>query len=81
MNPPCKRCLLAEIGNAELYATVRRRIEQMPDEERADEALYHTRLESCKRCEMLHEGICGACGCFAELRAARYKMHCPNENW
>lgn len=81
MNPPCKRCLLAEIGKEELYETVRRRIAQMPEEERAEEALYQARLEKCKRCEMLREGICGACGCFAELRAARNRMHCPNEKW
>ena len=78
--PVCRRCLLAEIDADGLYQTVRRRIANMSEDERADDALYHGRLEHCVRCEMLHEGVCGACGCFAELRAAKAAMHCPHEH-
>lgn len=80
MNPPiCKRCLLSEIDPQGLYETVRRRIAQMPDDEKADERTYRARLECCTRCEMLQAGICGLCGCYAELRAAKIALHCPHE--
>lgn len=78
--PPCKRCLLAETDADGLYETVRRRIAQMPDADKVPDTVYRMRLECCTQCDMLSDGICTMCGCFAELRAAKVIMHCPHEH-
>lgn len=79
MNPPvCKRCLLSETDPDGLYAAVQRRIAQMPEELRADAAEYSRRLDCCRACDSLANGLCRLCGCFAELRAAKAGKHCPH---
>ena len=35
----------------------------------------------CKECKYLNEGLCGACGCFVELRAVIAVNRCPYEKW
>ena len=47
-----------------LYAYIAR----LEPEIKADEAVYEERLGICKGCDYLKEGLCGACGCFVELR-------------
>lgn len=75
---PCIRCLLAEIPDeAALAAAIRERIAGLPEGERAPERERQRRLGACKECEKLNRGICGACGCYVELRAARIRMGCP----
>ena len=76
--PPCKRCLLAAIDPEGLAAAVARRIALLPDDIRTDEAEYARRLRACTSCDMLTDGVCGACGCYAELRAAKRDLHCPH---
>ena len=43
--------------------------------------LYEDRLAVCKECNYLNEGMCGACGCFVELRAVIRNNVCPYEKW
>ena len=62
--PVCKRCLLADIDVDGLYKKVSELIELMPEDVKADEKLYNSRLEIC--------------GCFVELRAAARKNYCPS---
>ena len=38
-------------------------------------------LAVCKECKYLNEGLCGACGCFVELRAVIAVNRCPYEKW
>ena len=78
MMPVCKRCLLADMDASGVYATILRRIEQMPEGQRADAETYRQRLECCRGCDALVNGLCGICGCFIELRAAKAEMHCPH---
>ena len=42
---------------------------------------YEERLTSCKQCELLNAGTCGACGCYVELRATARAGHCPHKKW
>ena len=35
----------------------------------------------CKNCDLLLSGMCRACGCFVELRAAIAANRCPYEKW
>ena len=69
--------MLQEIDPEGIYKNIRHLMEQMPDELRTDEALYQKRLAACAVCEQLHDGVCGLCGCFVELRAAKRLLSCP----
>ena len=42
----CKRCLLSRMS-AEAFQNIKENIELIPDEKKADEALYKKRLEIC----------------------------------
>ena len=75
--PPCKRCLLAQIDPQGVAESVRRRIAALPEEEKTDPAEYQQRLAHCTACDMLTDGLCGICGCYVELRAAKSALHCP----
>ncbi len=48
---------------------------------KVSQPIYEKRLQSCKECELLLDGMCRACGCFVELRAAVYKNSCPYDKW
>ena len=75
----CKRCLLEKAGEADLAAIAAERISLIPDEEKSSEELYRSRLDTCLACDELNAGICGRCGCFVEIRAARKHSSCPSE--
>ncbi len=72
---PC-RCLLEE-GQPDLAKTVAEYVASLPDDVRADEAAYRTRLAACLQCGSLRDGTCSLCGCFAEARAAKAAQRCP----
>lgn len=72
---PC-RCLLDEAA-PDLARTVREYVESLPEETRAEEALYRARLRVCEACDALRSGTCGLCGCYVEARAAKRAQNCP----
>ena len=74
----CKRCLLRESAENDTYENIRTRIDKLPDNEKADDALYQQRLDACRDCDHLISGICMKCGCYVEFRAAFKSMKCPN---
>ena len=76
--PICMRCLLLEIDPEGLYKKVSELIEAMPEDVKTNADEYSRRLDICRRCECLENGICRECGCFVELRAAAKKNYCPN---
>lgn len=77
MTRPC-RCLIGEMPDeAALAQILRERIETIPEEERAPEEEYASRLARCRACEHLQRGTCARCGCYVEIRAARKKQRCP----
>lgn len=75
---PCTRCLLEEAGNRSMAELIAQRIAVIPEEKRANGALYKKRLDICLSCESLSAGICIKCGCYVELRAARADGYCPH---
>lgn len=78
----CKRCLIREMaGQEKVYETVQRYIEDLEPESRTDRAEYERRLKICKECERLLSGMCKACGCYVELRAATVSQECPYACW
>lgn len=56
-------------------------IEHLDEDIKADKALYEQRLSVCKSCDYLQEGMCRACGCFVELRAAIASNVCSYNKW
>lgn len=78
----CRKCLTRELnGQEEIYRTIREYIDNLDPDTRADRELYEERLEVCKGCEMLLQGMCRSCGCYVELRAAMGKNVCPKKKW
>lgn len=75
----CKRCLLKEISDA-AYENISECISLIPDDKKAEDELYKKRLEICKSCDCLINGMCNKCGCFVELRAAYSHTRCPHED-
>ncbi len=77
--PFCRRCLLEEYDPEGALKTIREMIAAMPEEQRIGEDEYRRRLSFCRECGELNAGVCGQCGCYAELRAAKKKQRCPHE--
>lgn len=73
----CRKCLLEEMDEKEIYVDLQRYIRQIPQEERTGEAEYRARLQKCRECEQLLSGMCRICGCYVELRAAVRIRSCP----
>ncbi len=79
VKPPCRRCLLEDLPAGSVLAeNIRDLISQLPPECRAPAEMERKRLDACRRCENLSEGMCKLCGCYVELRAARIKQSCPD---
>ena len=77
---PCRRCLMQEAGEQELYEIICQRIAALPPAQKADPEQYAIRLSLCHECEELISGTCRKCGCYVELRAAKKTACCPHEH-
>ncbi len=78
----CRRCLTEELADSEeIFRSLRAYIENLDVDIRTPEDAYRARLELCKRCDMLLQGMCRKCGCYVELRAAVRGNACPDELW
>ena len=78
----CKRCLTREMAGQELvFQNMREYIENLDIDVKANDVLYESRLDVCKECDLLLQGMCRTCGCYVELRAAVAKHTCPNRKW
>jgi len=78
----CRRCLLSESQQGEaLYHSIIEYIEAIPHDYKTPQNEYHRRLEICKSCNQLTNGMCALCGCFVEARAAKVNQHCVKNDW
>lgn len=76
----CRKCLLNQDSGA-LYQSVQELIAALPQSQRAQPPVYQSRLEVCRSCERLQNGMCLSCGCFVQVRAAKAGEHCPWDKW
>lgn len=77
--PFCRRCLLEDMPDrAALARSVRELIALLPDTLRAPEEIRRARLDVCRGCDHLTDGMCTLCGCYVELRAAKARLSCPD---
>lgn len=78
--PVCRRCLLNEL-DGEYFKSIYQYIANLPEEEKAGPQSYRRRLDLCRGCADLQNGLCAQCGCFVEVRAAKRHMGCPAGKW
>lgn len=77
--PFCRRCLLEDMpSQAELARSVRELVSLLPDALRVPEGVRLHRLDICRSCDHLIDGMCALCGCYVELRAAKAAQRCPD---
>ena len=79
MKIECRRCLLNEL-DGESFKNVYEYIENLPADIKAGRELYEYRLNLCRSCDHLINGMCSLCGCFVEARAAKITAHCAKSN-
>ena len=79
MKKVCKRCLLSETDAKDLKKAIDELKMTMSEEKKADDKLYHKRLDICIGCDELINGMCAKCGCYVELRALQKIRRCPHE--
>lgn len=77
----CLQCLLREMDQNAYMENLYDYIAHLDEGIKADEALYEERLSVCKGCDYLADGMCRACGCFVELRAAIRNNVCSYNKW
>lgn len=81
MKEHCIKCLLEELDPARYEREIGRLLALMDRKMKTPQEEYDRRLKTCKACDYLSKGTCNACGCFAELRAATNRSHCPYKKW
>lgn len=80
----CKQCLMRDmIGELEgnYINHINSYLSSINPDDKAIDAMYEGRLAVCTGCELLADGLCRACGCFVEMRAALTKNKCPYKKW
>jgi hypothetical protein len=77
----CIKCLLREMDKQAYMDNLYDYINRIEEDIKTDKDLYEQRLSICKDCNYLSEGMCRACGCFVELRAAIKTNVCSYDKW
>ena len=78
----CRKCLTRDmITKDEYFKTLQEIIDNIPEDVKTPSDLYEKRLKCCTECERLTDGMCTACGCYVELRAAKVTGYCPYRLW
>lgn len=74
----CRKCLLKDMPEATYFSNLYNYIDRLDEDIKADKEEYNRRLNLCKECDNLLNGMCRICGCYVELRAVIEKNSCPN---
>ena len=76
----CRRCLLSEMSDKQYYETVHDYVASLPEDIKTASDEYGRRIEICRACDDLINGMCRFCGCFVEARAAKKSNRCPKDD-
>ena len=76
----CRRCLLKDMDRNEYFRSIYEYIENIPQEQKAEPSIYESRVNICRSCDHLVNGMCELCGCFVEVRAAKIMQHCAKSS-
>ena len=78
----CRRCLTRDmIDQSDYFQNMYDYIKNLDETLKVNQPLYEKRLMICKGCDLLADGMCKACGCYVEMRAAMKKNACPYDKW
>lgn len=77
----CRKCLTRDMDQAAYFKNLHDYIANLDEDVKVEEPLYEKRLSLCQACDLLLDGMCRACGCFVELRAAIRTNGCPYDKW
>lgn len=77
----CRKCLIREMDKEKYFSNMYDYIAHLDENIKASIEVYEERLAVCKNCDYLEDGMCRACGCFVELRAAVKKNVCSYNKW
>lgn len=78
----CKKCLTRDLMDKDAYfKDLQEMIANIDPERKTPSDLYESRLTICKECDYLADGMCRACGCYVELRAAIRTNSCSYKKW
>ena len=74
----CPRCEWTKEMMEKELLKLEQYIEHIPEEDRVSDEEYERRLLLCDSCQELRGGLCGQCGCYVAVRAAKKAGYCPN---
>lgn len=77
----CRKCLLRETDQKQYFDNLYDYIARLDEDVKASDEVYEERLQTCKECDYLEQGMCRACGCFVELRAVIKNNRCSYNKW
>ena len=73
----CRKCLLQDMDESEYFEDLRQYIARIDTDLKVEDDKYQERLDICRTCDHLMNGMCRVCGCFVEMRAVMKKNSCP----
>ena len=73
----CRLCETVFPTPAQLKAYLDAYVADLPDQERADDAVMAQRLAQCRSCPHLRVATCALCGCYVQARCAKIRLRCP----
>ncbi len=76
----CRRCLIRDLAEED-QKDLLRYLDIIKEPDRADQALYESRLSVCLSCDKMNAATCNACGCYVEFRALPKHARCPLKKW
>lgn len=76
----CRGCLIRDLAEED-QKDLKKYLDRIRTEDRAGEEEYLRRLDVCRRCPLLQDATCLACGCYAEFRALGRYARCPKKKW
>lgn len=74
----CPRCTWTKEMFEKELLKLQDYIDRIPEEEKTGAEEYERRLRICDTCAKLRGGLCGLCGCYVAVRAARRIGYCPH---
>ncbi|MCL2405142.1 MAG: DUF6171 family protein [Defluviitaleaceae bacterium] len=69
---------MSETQDTDIAAHIYSYIASIPEDIKASAALIQQRLDSCRACDNLANGMCKICGCYVEVRAVKSGQSCPD---
>lgn len=79
----CTLCLLKGLSDRQYERLIEGYIEKMDPELRVSDEILEKRVQICRACKYIQNGMCRLCGCFIALRTIKKENRCADspEKW